>query len=377
MINIIDKHNCCGCNACKQACPKQCINTVQDIEGFLYPVVNKNLCIDCGLCEKVCPCINQNEKKLPKEVYASYTENEDIRLRSSSGGVFFTIAEYIINLSGIVFGARYNENWEVIHDYTKTLEGLYKFQGSKYVQSYIGETYINVRNFLRQDRYVLFSGTPCQIAGLKNFLRKDYDKLLTIEIACHGVPSPKVWKSYLDYINPNRLRITDINLRNKSRGWKKYTYLIKAKDKVLLDDFAYTSYYSKGFALNLSLRPSCYKCPSKNFKSGADITLADCWGIERINEILDDDKGLSTIIVNSEKAKRIIDDIKIKKYKIDYSLILQYNKSLKDSSIEPYYRKFFWKQFLKKGIIAIEDINSKLKNPFYRLFNRIITILTK
>ena len=197
MIEIKDKKDCCGCSACVQRCPKQCITLKEDNEGFLYPIVDKKTCIDCGLCEKVCPILHQGEPQKPLKVYAAKNLNEEIRRQSSSGGIFTLLAEQVIQEGGVVFGARFDENWEVKHDYTETIEGLAVFRGSKYVQSRIEDNYKKAEEFLKQGRKVLFSGTPCQIAGLKRFLRKEYEELLTVDFVCHGVPSPGVWRKYL------------------------------------------------------------------------------------------------------------------------------------------------------------------------------------
>lgn len=214
MINIRDKYSCCGCAACVQACPKDCISFEEDEQGFRYPFVDKIRCIDCGLCEKVCPFINQSEPLKPQKVYAAKNPNDEIRLKSSSGGIFTMLAEFIIDEGGVVFGARFDKNWEVEHGYTQIKEGIEAFRGSKYLQSRIGNTYVQVRDFLIEGRKVLFSGTSCQIAGLKLFLRKDYDNLLTIDIVCHGVPSPLIWRTYLN----------DIKSRSKGLNEKKYGF---------------------------------------------------------------------------------------------------------------------------------------------------------
>ena len=246
MINIIDKKNCCGCNACVQHCPKSCITMQEDGEGFLYPIVDQEVCIDCGLCQKVCPVLNQGEERKPLQVYAANNPNEEVRMQSSSGGVFTLLAETIIQEGGVVFGVRFNDDWEVIHDYTETKEGLAAFRGSKYVQSRIGESYCQVERFLKKGRKVLFTGTPCQIAGLNLFLRKEYDNLLTVDFICHGVPSPGVWKSYLEELialkgnqknsvlshsKPIILYsirdISRIEFRNKRLGWKKYSFALR------------------------------------------------------------------------------------------------------------------------------------------------------
>ena len=196
-IKLAEKHICTGCAACYSVCPVQCISMKEDAEGFLFPIIDEEKCTKCSLCEKTCLSIMQGKERKPLNVYAAKNPNEEIRKESSSGGIFTLLAEHVINKGGVVFGARFNEDWEVIHDYTETVKGLAAFRGSKYVQSRIGDMYKTAKDFLEKDRNVLFSGTPCQIAGLKAFLRKDYDNLLTVDLVCHGVPSPLVWKRYL------------------------------------------------------------------------------------------------------------------------------------------------------------------------------------
>ena len=208
-----------------QRCPNACIIMLEDEQGFLYPKVDTAKCIDCGLCEKVCPVLNHGEPRQPLVCYAAIHHDEKIRLASSSGGVFTALAEYVITNSGVVFGARFNEKWEVVHDYTETIEGLAAFRGSKYVQSTIGDNYRLAEQFLKDGRQVLFTGTPCQIAGLNNYLRKEYENLLSVEVACHGVPSPLVWREYIKDKNP-----TSINFRDKRNGWKEFGLNINTRN---------------------------------------------------------------------------------------------------------------------------------------------------
>lgn len=189
MIQIKDKSACCGCSACVQSCPKQCIVLKEDKEGFLYPVVNQTLCIACGKCEKVCPELHPFDAVQPLMVYAAKHPDESVRAESSSGGIFTLLADAVIDDGGVVFGARFDTDWSVVHDFTETHEGLQAFRGSKYLQSRIGNTYQLAEKFLKAGRKVLFSGTPCQIAGLKRYLHKDYENLLAIDFVCHGVPS--------------------------------------------------------------------------------------------------------------------------------------------------------------------------------------------
>ena len=242
MIEIIDKKNCCGCSACAQICPRKCILMQEDDEGFLYPKVDKKSCIDCHLCERVCPVLNQSKPKKPLKVYASINKDENIRLCSSSGGIFTALAEKVIAEGGVVFGARFDDKWEVVHDYVETKEDLSKFRGSKYVQSRIENCYKEAEVFLKAGRIVLFSGTPCQIAGLILFLKKSYNNLLTVDFVCHGVPSPGVWRRYLKEeiarqcdrkntvlprpISEKDTRVTGISFRDKALGWKKFSFAL-------------------------------------------------------------------------------------------------------------------------------------------------------
>lgn len=356
MIHIINKQDCCGCNSCVQRCPKACIAMREDEEGFLYPEVNESVCIDCGLCEKVCPVIHQAEERKPAAVYAAKNKNEEIRRQSSSGGVFTALAEEILNEGGVVFGVRFDENWEVVHDYTETVDGLSAFRGSKYVQSQIGDSFKKTEQFLKMGRKVLFSGTPCQIAGLRRFLRKEYDNLLTVDFICHGVPSPGVWREYLKeetarqcgrkntvlphpIINGRDARIESISFRDKRLGWKKFSFALTlsvpdghgAKNSVLLSEPLNKNIFMRGFLSDLYLRSSCYVCPTKSFKSKSDITIGDFWGVQNVMPEIDDDKGVSVVMVNTPDGENYIKmtglDIRV----IRYESVLQYNPSIERS----------------------------------------------
>lgn len=386
MIDIKEKHNCCGCGACVQICPKQCISMSADNEGFLYPHVNNVICIDCGLCERVCPVINQNEPKEPLAVYAAKNTNEEIRLKSSSGGIFTLLAEQVIADNGVVFGARFNENWEVIHDYTETVEGLEPFRGSKYVQSIIGDNFKVAKQFLNNGRKVLFSGTPCQIAGLKKFLRKDYENLLTVEVVCHGVPSPMVWRDYLDYKRAKRAAgkntvssslnelpvITGISFRDKTNGWKKFGFKIcyaaseAAENSVSksanIANCEITPFnediFMKGFLKNLYLRPSCYHCAARQGKSGADISIADYWGVQTIHPEIDDDKGTGLVLINTKQGANYYNLItnKIKSLISSYDKAVMQNPCIVKSVKEPNRRQQFWQNYPISCINCIEVI---------------------
>lgn len=363
MIHITDKSKCCGCNACVQICPKQCIQMQEDGEGFLYPLVDVDMCVDCKLCEKVCPMITPNEPRKPVKVYAAKHKDDEIRLKSSSGGIFTLLAEQIIDEGGVVFGARFDEYWEVKHDYTETKEGLAVFRGSKYVQSRIGNTYQQAENFLKQGRKVMFTGTPCQIAGLKRFLRKEYENLLAVDFVCHGVPSPKVWRMYLDetlarqgigkntVLSHAMLRqkvIRSIDFRSKKTGWKKYSFALTLteasadgeENSVLLSSVFTENPFMRAFLADYILRLSCYACPSKSGKSNSDITIGDLWGVDRFNPSIDDDKGLSLVMLHNDKASAILAKCNLEE--VDYLSAFNSNSSIERSVSIPVNRTYFW-----------------------------------
>lgn len=330
MIDIIDKTLCCGCWACSNVCPKSCINMREDQEGFLYPEVRKDDCVDCHLCEKVCPVLNTKEKRMPKKTFAAKNKDKKVVEKSSSGGVFFHFAKQVILEGGVVFGARFDKDWNVVHDYTDNVDGISQFMTSKYVQSQIGNTYSLVKDFLKSGRKVLFTGTPCQIGGLHNFLRKRYSNLLTMDFLCHGVPSPKVWKMYLhqeanEYVASvqravgrnavlhslqSMSLIEDINFREKSEGWQKFRFVLRfaepscegKRNSVLSSSSHNDNVYMKGFLNDLYLRPSCYKCKFKRFQSQSDITIADYWAIARVRKEFYDRNGVSMVFINDEHA---------------------------------------------------------------------------
>lgn len=358
MIKITHAGQCCGCSSCVQICPKQSITFVEDMEGFLYPQINTSTCSNCGLCEKVCPVLNQAEETSPSKVYLGKHPDDFIRVQSSSGGLFSLFAEQIIELGGVVFGARFNEAWEVIHDYTETKEGLAEFRGSKYVQSVIGESYKHVKTFLNSGRKVLFTGTPCQVAGLKRFLQKEHENLLTIDFICHGVPSPLAWRKFLkeeiDHYNTagtNTSVLTGVNFRSKSTGWKNFSVVFNYSresnnvKQIIEHSSVFTdNHYMDVFLSNLTLRPSCYQCPSKSGKSGSDITIGDFWGIESLLPEYDDDQGLSLVFVNNEY--KIIPNVGLI-HEVAYRDAIKNNSSAENSACKHPYRKLFMKLLSK------------------------------
>ncbi|MBC5622068.1 Coenzyme F420 hydrogenase/dehydrogenase, beta subunit C-terminal domain [Butyricimonas hominis] len=375
MINIQDKKDCCGCGACVQRCPKRCITMQEDKEGFLYPEIDRTCCIDCGLCEKVCPVINQGGNRSPIEVYASKCQVDEIRINSSSGGIFSMLAEKIIENGGVVFGARFNDRWEVVHDYAETIEGIIPFRGSKYVQSVIGETYKQAEVFLKQGRFVLFSGTSCQISGLLHFLRKDYKNLITVDVICHGVPSPLVWCQYLKEIGfivqDKKPVISGISFRNKRLGWRKYGFEIRYdKEEANFFEMHRNNIFMRGFLHNIYSRPSCYACPAKGGRSQSDITLGDYWGVELYHPEFYDDKGVSAVLINTEKGKRIYSQLKVDGVSTDYNKILLGNSCIEHSVKISKYRDDFF-DVLNKSEFSLIGIITKRTRP--SLLRRIIS----
>ena len=311
MISITHKENCCGCTACASVCPKGAIVLKEDSEGFFYPSVDRDLCVDCGLCEKVCPFLHSpSSSSVPQGVYAAKCRDEELRKQSSSGGVFSLLAYSVLDEGGVVFGARFDERWEVCHGYAETREELSSFRGSKYVQSRMGDAYLQALAFLKAGRKVLFTGTSCQIMGLKRFLRCDYPNLLTAECLCHGVPSPKVWKRYIEELSVDG-RITQISFRDKRKGWKNYEVLIRQRktgNNVETDRVRepfYHNLYMRGFLSDLYLRPSCYACRAKNGRCGSDLTIADFWAVPLVDPAFDDDKGCSLVLVHTERGSEM------------------------------------------------------------------------
>ena len=281
MITISDKKQCCGCSACSQICPAKCITMSADSEGFFYPQVDKAECTGCGLCESVCPILNGNRITSEQTVYAAYTEDE-IRMSSSSGGIFPLLADTVLAEGGVVFGAAFTRELSVQHIMVSSPDQLKKLQGSKYLQSDINGTYAEVKRQLAEGRRVLFSGTGCQIAGLKKYLGNDPDMLLTVDVICHGVPSENVWRTYLEWLEKeNGAAVEKVTLRDKKTGWKTYSVSVEFGNGNKYDQIHKKDLYMQTFLKDICLRPSCYDCRFKPLSSQADITLGDCWGIHK------------------------------------------------------------------------------------------------
>lgn len=301
--------DCCGCGACEQLCPKNCITFEYDSEGFLYPQVNADLCTDCGLCAKRCPITSDVKRGKNPEVYAAKYTDRDTVFNSTSGGIFISLALNVLEKGGIVFGCAYDENLVANHIAVESKDELYRLQSSKYVQSETRGIFAKVKKELENGREVLFSGTGCQAAGLKAFLNKDYPNLLIADIVCHGVPSPKLFAKYVDFMGKKLGgKLTEYNFRSKEkRGWD--LYYKASNDKKSKSDYGFFDAYYNAFLTCKTYRESCYSCKFANSERAGDITLADYWGIQKIHPEFFDNNGVSLVLVNSERGRKAWEEI--------------------------------------------------------------------
>ena len=368
MIKIADKTKCCGCGACMQVCPKGAIIMQADSEGFLYPLVNEQECIKCGVCLKTCPILNNKKQEFLPKVYVAKNKNTEVQKQSSSGGIFSILADYILDQNGVIFGAAFNKNWEVYHRFIEKKEDLNLLRRSKYVQSNTLETFKETRRFLEEGRQVLYTGTPCQIAGLKSFLNKHYNNLLTADIICHSTPSPKVWEEFLKQ-NYQKEKIRKIDFRDKKDGWDKSKLLFYFKGGKVEPQNREMSPFRVGFGAALFCRPSCHKCYFKDNNRFSDFTMGDAWGYKDYAPEMFDKNGLSVIFVNNKKAEELFDKLKGNLFykKVPCDIIIKYNPYYKTSVKAHPKRKDFLNRYQK------EPINKLVKELTYRpLWKRIL-----
>lgn len=315
-IHITDKTFCTGCSACEQVCAHGAIQMRQDYEGFVYPHVDTKSCVECGLCSMICPQKQgQKQREVQTEIYAAYNTNENVRAASTSGGLFSMYAQWVLSQGGVVFGAAYTNTWMVRHEVAKNESEYARFRGSKYVQSDVTRIYKQVKTYLQQDIWVLFSGTPCQIDGLRAYLRKNYEKLLTIDVVCHGVPSPKLWSKFLKWLKEKNeiLEFRDIRFRAKTKGWEKCMVEFDCETKnnaMNTIRFAWAEdMYTNLFEHGISLRPSCNQCKYRSILHPSDITLGDCWHFQTYAPELFDNKGLSMIMLHTDNGKQLFKEL--------------------------------------------------------------------
>lgn len=398
MIIIKKKTDCCGCLACVQTCPKDCIEVITDEQGFQYPKVNKSICIDCGACEKACPIINaDNHTALGADTlsYACYNKNDEVRINSSSGGFFSLIAEFVIKKHGVVFGAKFDDDYHVVHAYTETLEGIAEFRRSKYVQSHIGVSFKQVHSFLKDGRIVLFTGTPCQIAGLRQFIRYEYENLICLDVVCHGVPSPAIWDKYLkekknalafeNHVDsPEKIEITKISFRDKSKSWRKFSlslsYKILDRDGSAIKEKSFVEYiwendYMLCFLKDFINRPSCFECKFRNGRAHSDITMADFWSVERIinDKNYAGEKGTSLLFVHTQKAIGLFEQLDMERRPVKFMEAKWGNPAIYRDWKKPIWHDAFLKALKNKGI---KNVYNKYE-PLERKTDAVVDLVKK
>lgn len=375
MISIKNKKKCSGCSACASICPTNSISMIADEEGFLYPSVDIMKCIGCNLCDKTCPFLNPFKKNILKShIFAAVSNDSLIRRESSSGGVFSELAKIILERGGVIFGAVFDDNWNVCHSYIDKYDSLKKLMKSKYVQSVIGESYRATQVRLREGKSVLFAGTSCQIAGLRHFLRKDYENLVTLEILYHGSPSPYIWHLYLDsQVKRYGYSISDIksvSFRDKVEGMTEYKISIEMNDRKVISHFFYEDAYMNAFLSNLVLRPSCHSCKAKNGCSGSDLIVGDLWN--RYHKApFNDSNGTSVVLVNTNKGLSLLKQCNLTISEIGYDVVgFNKNSGFQEKQFVNPYRKKFFREVNQNNVQDLLRIYSDI--PFYwRIIRRI------
>lgn len=323
MIKIKDKAFCAGCTACACSCPQKCIRMIPDLEGFVYPAVDEKKCIDCRICEKVCP-INKGVKQ-EFETYTVCAQNRDnfIRKISSAGGLMGAIYKVVIDNNGVVYGAGMGENNMVVHMKAQTMEECLekKLFASKYVASNLENVFLDVESELNNGRLVCFAGLPCQVAGLKSFLKKKYDKLWLIDLTCYGVPSAKLYENYINFIEKEyKNKVVDVRFRDKTFGYAAPTMCIELESGKVISQNSNVKSYLRCFFSDIASRPSCYKCQFKSVERVSDITVGDCRSIRNFSTEFDDDLGTTVLYIHSSKGKHILKEISFMVRYVDVSL---------------------------------------------------------
>lgn len=346
---------------------------VVDKEGFLYPRIDESNCVRCGLCEKVCPSLNRDLSRTPLAVYAANAKNDELRLKSSSGGVFSLLARQVIARGGVVYGAGFDHSdWHVMHKSAENEDELEDLRGSKYVQSDVQGIYAAVRNQLFAGREVLFTGTPCQVAGLRrylNALKINVSKLLLVDVVCHAVPSPLVWRKYLDErlskTGPGAI-IRRIASRHKNCGWKRFSLSLRfANDKEYRCDLR-TDPFLRGFLNELYNRPSCHNCQCRELRSGSDLTIADYWRVHEKFPELDDDRGTSLVLVNTDVGVTLFGEIlsQLAVAKSDFLDAIRVNPSIVRSGVPNRKRGKFFEKMDRRSFDSL--VMRLLQRPLWR-----------
>ena len=386
-ICIADKADCCGCTACYAICPHDAITMQAGAEGFQYPAVDEKKCVNCGLCIKTCPIRTGNQNEKTDSFYAVKHLQEEIRENSSSGGAFTAFAQTVLEHDGVIYGAAFDENFTVKHIRAED-QSWTALRTAKYVQSDMGDIFQRVKADLKDGREVLFSGTPCQIDGLRNYLKRvDTTRLITVDLICHGVPSPSIWRDYLSYISGNDPQsVGKINFRNKKGcGWHNSTVKITGTDgSVLVNQSQSQALFYKLFLNHVILRPSCFACQYANLKRAGDITIGDYWGVEKYHPELDDDRGISLVMINTPKGHRFLQNVKnCQVVPVAEEECMQPN--LKAPAEDFGEQDVFWRTYRKYGFAAAckrmgyleKNLPDKLLVLYLKVRDKLVCVLRK
>lgn len=373
MILFDKEENCCGCAACLNICPQKAIKMTANSDGYVMPEIDQNLCVECGACKRVCDFQNNTvEQQMPKAAYVAINKNKQVLKNSASGGVFGAVAEVVLDKGGKVFGCA-NINMDIQHISISDKSSIEKLQGSKYVQSDINLCYREVKKELINDNWVLFTGTPCQVAGLKSYLGKEFDKLITIDLICHGTPSRVFFDDYINYLESKvKGKIQDFKFRDKSEGWRllgKIVYLKKGKaiEKTI---YPSTSYYYDYFLKGDIYRESCYKCKYACNERVGDFTIGDYWGIKKVHPDIKSKEGVSLFLVNNKKGEKIVEQIQ--KYldltTSDFNFAKQYNTQLRKPTQKSQTREQILNIWRNEGSEGVARYYSKTNRKKVMLF---------
>lgn len=390
-MNYINKEDCTGCTACFSICPVSAISMEKDKEGFLYPEVDTDKCIECGLCEKVCPITNNNNaekttKNTPKKIYALKHKDDKVRKSSASGGAYTAITDYMFERnpdSTICYGASYTEYHKVVHLAANEPYERNKFRGSKYIQSDLGNTFRNIKKELKDGKSIIFTGTPCQVDGLKNFLKLaevDMKNLILNDLICHGVPSPMLWKDYIDFLEiTNKSKLQTISTRTKVDGWRQFAPIAEFENGKIKNTTPDVRTFLQLFYSRLALRPACYECKYSSIQRTSDITIADFWGIEHSHPEFYDDLGVSLVLANTEKGEALINETA--KYaeilESDLNNCIKYQHNLQEPTPKPPNRDAMWNDYYRNGFkyVAIKYLKYSMFDRGKNLVKRILTYI--
>lgn len=390
MEKIVDRKDCCGCGACYNVCSQNAISMIADLSGFLYPTINSQLCIDCGACVRSCPINYRDNNKVTIEnqkIYACHNNSVEEWKSSSSGGMFTLLADYVLKRGGYVVGAAYNTRLDVHHEVAENEDEIKRFKGSKYVQSEIGKVYAQIKDLLRKDKYVLFTGTPCQVEGLKCYLHKDFEKLITCDIICSDVPSPRAFHDYISFLEKKyEKRVININMKDKTKGWPYAKTRVYFENGETIFDTVDADLWINLWATELINRPSCENCRFTNYNRPGDITIGDCWSVYHKKNEFSHPNGISQLMINSDKGECVFEELKARmtsmpitkefawQSKLEYPIK---NNPLSDSFWTDYEQLGFVRAVKKYGMYSPFNYNKqkflrKIKHMFSKVYHSIV-----